>query len=775
MAKATYLLRKAGELVKERKYQEAVEVYLQATETDSSDARAWFGLGVCLYKVDNLDVARIALERAQKMGYPRAEEALGRVEAAEKRRAADGTGAKATVAPAEARRRADSTPTVAAPPRPEVRPEEQKLDLDRFLRVMLIENLVGDRDAIARAIEGTIKSVEVKPADYGVSTSDTMSGTVRYDVAILDWDTAPDAAAGLIQILKIKRPGLFVICLTEKWDPETAVEILEAGADYHVVKEPHFASVIPLVLAQWAKRDTAVALLQEGQAGAGDQFAWPPAMNSLGEALMLVDADLTITQANPSAMKQFRMGEDEFVGASYPTILYGEEEPPETCPIVQVLEKGEPASDSISHRGLGTDLRVQAWPVRNPAGKVTSAIAVVREAEAGGAVDEDLKDREWLFRSLTEKANAGVGMVGPDGRVHYANQALCTFLDQTQEEVLDHAIETFVAVEDQENLREALAKAVEKGESAERISLERGDGRSVPAEVRMARFSAPEGTCLVVSVMGAAELEQTEQELWSETRKLSAVLDDGIDRLECGVVALDSGGNVMWANGLACDLLGARKEALIGKPYAQAAQQGLTAAVRDADGFLDALRGAHANGGGLKGHTLVLGDGEELAYWSSPVSGSAGGVSRIEHFYPSAPGAVQEVTLPEGDNTLAGIAAAVPEMLFTAGEDGCISWVNPAASAVSGYGEGDLSGKPLADLAAAEDRDKVRDLLAAARDIEQQVQKAEARMARSNGTSFWAEIALLSAGGQLHGCVRDVSDRKMAQAIKEIVTRGPGA
>jgi tetratricopeptide (TPR) repeat protein len=89
MVETLRLLRTAGELVKQHEYGHAVEVYLEATEADPADARAWFGLGICLYKVGNLDVASVALERARKMGYPRADEALARVEAAERRRAAE--------------------------------------------------------------------------------------------------------------------------------------------------------------------------------------------------------------------------------------------------------------------------------------------------------------------------------------------------------------------------------------------------------------------------------------------------------------------------------------------------------------------------------------------------------------------------------------------------------------------------------------------------------------------------------------------------------------
>ncbi|MHC4591675.1 MAG: PAS domain-containing protein, partial [Planctomycetota bacterium] len=678
MAKATYLLRKAAELVKEKRYQDAVEVYLQATETDPSDARAWFGLGVCLYKVANLDVARIALERAQRMGYPRADEALARVEAAEQKRSANGRGAKATIAPAEAKQRAALRPKAQhePPPRPLVRPEHEKIDLDRYLRVMLVENIETDRQAVSQAIEGTIKHAKVNSVEYGVSTSDTMSGTVHYDAAVLDWDTAPDAATGLIKILKIKRPAMLVICLTEKWDPESAVEILEAGADYHLVKEPHFASAIPLILAQWTRRDSAVVQQQAGRSGEGPAAVWPQALDALDEALVLVGADLTILQANQTAMKQFKKGEEEFVGKAYCDIFYGEDEPPESCPVLHALEKGEPATDDLRHEALGKAFRLQAWPVMSYAGKVSSAIALVHEKGDEERAAESLQSREWLYRNLTEKAGGGVAMVGPDGRMHYANRAVCTMLDQTEEELIGRRIEDFLPPQELEALRECLNTAVARGEAGERLVLQRADGSTFPAETRVASFATAEGTCLVLTILGVEELEAAEQELWSETRKWTMVLDKGVDQLKCGVVVLDDAGRVTWANSRAAELLGQSKEAILGADYVKVVGESVADAQPEAREFVDTLGEAHKRGETIEGQPLQIGN-ETLSYSSTPAHGSPA-ASRVEHFHPAGDAISTELLVPAGQEGFAGIAAALPEMLFTADTEGKITWCNPA-------------------------------------------------------------------------------------------------
>ena len=775
MAKATYLLRKAGELVKEKRYQDAVEVYLQATETDPADARAWFGLGVCLYRIDNLEVAHIALERAQKMGYPRAEEALSRVEAAEKRRSADGTGAKGTVAPTEAKRRAATRPAQQQkPPRPAVRAEDQKISVDRYLRVMLIENIQSDREAIIEAVHGTIKDCEVSAVEFDISTSQTMSGTVHYDAAIIDWDTAPNAAAGLIQILRIKRPTLMVICLTERWDPETAVEILEVGADYHLVKGPHFASTIPLVLAQWVRRDKAVAHAREGAESDAPEV-WSEAVAALDVPLMVVSADLTVTHANQAAMKHFRRGEDEFIGRTYGTLFHGQEEPPETCPVLRALEKGEAAEQALRFTGADKETTVRAWPVPTYAGKIGSAIVALAGSSEQQAAPDDLTAREWLYRNLTERANAGVAMVGPDGKVAYANDGLCAMLDQTEQELLDQPIEGIVPPQEQESLRECLQTAVEQGRSADRLDLQRSDGSTAPAEVRLARFASQDGTYLVLTAIGVTDLERAEHEMLTETNKLSSVLDDGVDRLECGLAVLDGEGRVTWANALAAELLGTPKKDLIGADYLAVAQERLADHIEGGADFVARLRDAHESAQTVQDWPLRLaGDLEVVAYWSTPVESSGGSVGRIEHFYPLGSHAAAPLQVPADHEALASIAATVPDMLFMADKGGKITWCSPAARQATGRPDTELCGTDLADLAVPDDRTKLEALVAKAVEWSGQVQKEEFALAGSNGCKHWGEVTVLAdpTGGAIQGALRDVTDHHITEAVRAIVMTG---
>lgn len=776
MAKATHLLRKAAELVRERRYQDAVEAYLQATEADPRDSRAWFGLGVCLYRVGNLDVSRIALERARQMGFARAEEALARVQAAGERRIAEGKGAKATITRADVGKRAarEATEFQEPPPRPTTRPEQDKISLDRFVRVIVIENIQADCQAITEAVEGTIKDIEVIATDYGVSTSDTMSSRIRAEVVVLDWDTAPDAAAGLIQILKIKEPGLLVICLTEQWDPETAVEVLEAGADYHLVKEPHFASVIPLVIAQWARRDRALAQQQKAKGTEGAEEAWPDALNAVGEMLIHVASDYTILQANQAALRGFRKVEAEFIGTSYSRILYGEDQPPDSCPLLQVFQTARPASGEIRCPEPETTLSAHAWPVLSYAGKVSGAIALLREPAGAEPAVQAPKEREWL----AEMANAGIVMMDPDGTLQYADSGFCTMLDQTEEALVGQPIQSLTPPGQQESLRECLQAAVDRGEASERLSLERSDGSTVRVEARVAHFAGADEAHLILTAFSVPELAGAEQEFWTEARRFASVLNEGVDKLECGVVVLDARGSITWANSLAAELCSEQKETLIGRDYLELLADNLQDSIENAESFLTALTDAHERNAALEDYSLRIGDvagREALSYWSTPVEGGSHFVARVEHFYPAQEAAAVELTVPAGTDSLAGIAAAVPEMLFTADAEGKITWCNPAAAAITGYKTRRIPGMTLTDLAVPEARVDLQGLMERAL-AQPSVQKGEFLMARRDATRYWGEMTLLSIRQEgkaelmvVQGVLRDITDRKMTEAIRDIL------
>jgi len=403
---------------------------------------------------------------------------------------------------------------------------------------------------------------------------------------------------------------------------------------------------------------------------------------------------------------------------------------------------------------------------------------LLREEAGARGVATMIRTREWLYRNLTEKANAGVAMIGSGGKVEYVNQGLCTMLDQTEPELIGQPVEGLVPLQEQETLRGCLGTAVDRREAAERIHLQRADGSTVATEMRVSSFTTDEGTYLVVTLVAVQEAEETEQELWTEARKFGVILDEGVEKLQCGVIVLDADGCVSWANKAGAELFGRDKAALVGSQYMTLVNDSLRARLEDADRFVGAMAQAHEKGEALRDYALRLTSdgGARFTYWSTPLASGSHGVKRIEHFYPTVE-LVQETLLTAGEGSLAGLAAALPEMLFTADAEGKITWCNPAAPATAGFPVQQLQGMSLADLAAAESRQKLEDLLKKALDKGRQTQRAEVLMARNGRQHYWGEMTLLAtkaneegARETVQGVLRDVTDHKIARAVRDIVT-----
>ena len=653
MAKAIQLLKKGADLVRKKQWSKAADVFLHATEKAPKDPRCWFGLGISLFKVRNFDVARMALERARNMGHPKAEKVLCWVDRAESRQGAEQSGAAAHKAASGASvegqaTSADDLPMPSDEAEPE--PEETLMDLGQKVMVMLIEPVEQHCQQIKKAITNRIKDARVETATFDISSADTLSGKVYHDVAVLDWDADPGAAAGAVQIFKLKRPHMQILCLTETWNAKKSCKILKAGADYHLVKERDFAATIPLVIGQLAHRDEAVLKERGGEDGASQ---WTACLDAIDQRMLLVGMDFTIRQANEAAAKTWAPRSGRMKGQRYPGVLYGRHEPPESCPIYQALDLQQPTAGEMQDPNTGDTLGAKAWPVFDEeSGEVSGAIAFVTDESAG----------------------------------------------QTA-----------------------------------------GGGKS----------------------------------------RLANLLDESMDHLQCGVVALDEDGCISWVNSVAAELMCSDRESLAGVDYLATFSNALEDLMEQPSEFVTEVKEAHEAGDTLEDCEMQLGNsvtGEALSYWSTPVQSGDPAVARIEHYYPTIE--AEPVTPPsmeETESMVEQMASALADVVFTADRDGKITWTNSGKHG-GAIRARRLRGKALQDLALPEEREKVQALLRKSLSNGSHAQKQEIAISPKKGSKRWAELILLPSsepsenGHAVHGILRDVTERKLNQAIRDILS-----
>ncbi len=143
-----------------------------------------------------------------------------------------------------------------------------------------------------------------------------------------------------------------------------------------------------------------------------------------------------------------------------------------------------------------------------------SAEASEREAELAARHVRELQASERRFHSAFTHASIGMALLGFDGEVLQANDALRELLGQDDAALAGHAFALHVHVEDRPALQQALAGV--RAEGFEGFALEmrcrHRDGRDVWVAAHVAHFSEPDATapCLIlqtqdVSARRAAE------------------------------------------------------------------------------------------------------------------------------------------------------------------------------------------------------------------------------------------------------------------------------
>ncbi len=92
---------------------------------------------------------------------------------------------------------------------------------------------------------------------------------------------------------------------------------------------------------------------------------------------------------------------------------------------------------------------------------------------------------------------------------------------------------------------------------------------------------------------------------------------------------------------------------------------------------------------------------------------------------------------------------------------------------MAGCSEQNLLGKDLTSLTADETRTVVEGMIREALDLGRRVSGREVLINRPDGARLWAELTLLpTSNGHkgLQGALRDVSDKKMTDAIRAILS-----
>jgi PAS domain S-box-containing protein len=352
----------------------------------------------------------------------------------------------------------------------------------------------------------------------------------------------------------------------------------------------------------------------------------------------------------------------------------------------------------------GIYIWVQARPLYDSQGNIIGAISIVRDTTERKRAEEALHKSEEKFRSLADQSLVGIYIL-KDRRIIYANQGLSDISGYSINEMLSWEPEGFAQMihpEDKDFVMEQgrkkqLGKKDILSQYTYRMVTKSGKMRTVETYSKTVPFE--EGTAVQGVVIDITERKQAEEALRESEKKFREIFESASD----AIYTVDTYGNFTSGNKMAENIIGYRREELIGKHFN-------TLLIKDdrqkvLDGFKQTLKG--------QSHSYSLrirrknGEMRTLNIHAAPlikdgkIIGSQGIARDITEQLKL------ESKLKESEERFKGIFENAHDAIIVTDRDGFITLANPRFFELSGFSEQDLKEIHLSQIIYPEDSDYI--------------------------------------------------------------------
>ena len=246
--------------------------------------------------------------------------------------------------------------------------------------------------------------------------------------------------------------------------------------------------------------------------------------------ISILDADRTVSYANPALEKILDLSETKLHKSRYATGTYldstGDPMSVEGFASAQALRENRTIENVetriVKEDGSAIWTSVSAVPVEFPDWKlvvITSDITERKRAE------EALRESEAKYRAFFESSLDAILLTSPDGSVQAANPAACTMFGRTEAEIRALGRGGLVDPNDP-RLAVLLAERARVGKAFGELTMFRGDGAPFPVEMSSALFQDQQGhTRSSIIVRDITARTQAEAALQRSAARLRVLAD----------------------------------------------------------------------------------------------------------------------------------------------------------------------------------------------------------------------------------------------------------
>lgn len=451
-----------------------------------------------------------------------------------------------------------------------------------MIRILLIEDNPADASLARAALAGDVDSdvrtdvVWVKTlANALVELAAQPIGCVVLDLGLPDGE-----GIELIDVLLLAHPDVPVVVLTGRDDTELALEAVRRGAQDYLLKSEMATRMLRRAVIFAVERVGIRAELARNEAH------YRAVVESLGEGLVVQDADGRIRTANPQAARILGLSFDEVLGrvSADPRWRAVDENdrplPGERHPAMVAFRTGEPVVDFRMgiHPPTG-EMRwidVSAFPMSERGQQTPYAVvSSFRDITAVRAASQQMR----FQASLLDAAGQAIIATDPAGTITYWNHAAETMYGWAAEDALGHLVTEVTPSLEMEERAERISADLVAGHSWTGDFMMRDrDGRSFPALVTGTPIMDEDGRLTAVIRVSN---DITERKQAAETmRRLSGIVESSGD----AIISRDLDGSITSWNEGAEQLYGYSAEEAIGRDVPIFAPHGRETDVTDVIG-----------------------------------------------------------------------------------------------------------------------------------------------------------------------------------------------
>jgi len=213
-------------------------------------------------------------------------------------------------------------------------------------------------------------------------------------------------------------------------------------------------------------------------------------VESTEDAVVARTPDGIIMTWNRAAEQLFGYRAEEVIGKPA-ALLLAPENIERARRISEGLQRGESyhqhESVAVRKGGERVNVSLSISPIRNAAGEVTAAAAIVRDITDRKRAEQALRDSEERFRTAFEHAPFGMCLSTPEGRLLRVNATLCQMLGYSEAELIARGWMEITHPDDRALSREAVERLVR--DQPPYVEFEkryiRGDGHAMWARVKI--------------------------------------------------------------------------------------------------------------------------------------------------------------------------------------------------------------------------------------------------------------------------------------------------